>query len=269
VLFRSGCEKSHNDYFRDEIRDRRLEDLARGRVHWASIQQDGGVENVYRIVERILTSDAEDGQTDTPAQSAGGNHCEERTIAVGVLASAALSASSADALAELCRALVAAGVCVVVPETASFLSTPPFLDTLCPVREAGRAAGSESEVPCTLEFAASATLPGPCTARFHVMKCPTDSWTETVVGLAATGVATILAITDRPVEGHPFVPVVSVSPRTVDAHRDDVDATLADDSLQAILDVIADTIRGTFVPSITRTGRVAFQITRGRLGVSV
>ena len=64
------------------------------------------------------------------------------------------------------------------------------------------------------------------------METPTEHWVETVTGLAATGVEIIIALVgDRPMQAHPFVPMLQVAsePACCSNYGNDLDLLLAGD----------------------------------------
>jgi len=110
---------------------------------------------------------------------------------------------------------------------------------------------------------------------FQIMDSPTEHWVERLTGLGATGVeAVIVYANGEPVQGHPLVPVLQMT--TVDASSSgwagDLDLILAPPSAawpSEIAKLLHATLSGKYAPVNTREGNVDFQITRGRMGISL
>ena len=77
-------------------------------------------------------------------------------------------------------------------------------------------------------------------------------------------------IGDRPLRGHPMIPVLQVSGDVGVAERfgADLDLVLTGErALSALLERIAETASGRYEPRLA--GAVGFQLTRGLLGISL
>lgn len=254
LLLEHGCEKTHNDYFRNRLNDAGADPDVFG---WASIQLDGGIAAVKDKVEGWFGTRA-----GTPAapQPTGGTAPLLALHAVGPVPAAA-----ARALGRVARAAVDAGGSVLVMAGSPLHGDAAFLDTV----------GAPAEPPTTLPHAGAPVEPG-----LHVMAGPGEEWLEVSAALVAGGATALLVhVAGATVPGHPFVPVVQVSaePQTVRRHRDDLDAVLAaEPGAEAHADVAADlvglvtdAVRGTYRPRADRSGMVGFQVSRGLLGVSM
>eukprot|EP00466_Bigelowiella_natans_P014570 jgi/Bigna1/67335/fgenesh1_pg.3_\ len=124
-------------------------------------------------------------------------------------------------MAHVARSLVESGCRVVVPETALLLRDSSFVEGLFggqqqqrqhqqQQRADGNGDLSRSTVlKPNLSFAQklSSTDAGP---GLYVMSSPTEDWTETLTGLAATGCIMAVSLAPHTVTGHPFVPVVRI-----------------------------------------------------------
>jgi hypothetical protein len=111
-------------------------------------------------------------------------------------------------------------------------------------------------------------------AGLHLMETPTEHWVETLTGLGATGVELVLVAAERPVEAHPLVPVVQVgrSDGTPAGWQADFDLLLSGD-VEAwsgdVLDLILRAASREHAPALAAARGSDFQVTRGRLGVSM
>ncbi len=255
LLLEHGCEKTHNDYFRQELKERGI-DL--NRYGWASIQSDGGIDAVLAKVEAWFVGQL--GGAQAPAPVAAG----VKNVRVALLNSGELSDVAAAQLARLAGGIVAGGGAVVVPENAGLLSSSAFL--------AGTV-GTGPHLP-TLAYG-QALSDAVDTTGFHVMETPTSHWAETLTGLGGTGVEVVLAyVGGHPVEGHPLVPVVQVSGEEAVEQRyaADMDLLLGadpDDWADEMAGLLAATLGRSHKPKASQVGNVDFQFTRGLLGVSM
>ncbi len=253
-LLEHGCEKTHNDYVRHEIE--RL-GLGQERFGWASIQLDGGIDAVTAKVTRWF-----EGQL-ANATAPQRQPADLGALRIGLMSAGPVSDVAARALATLSNAIVAAGGTVVVPENAALLSSLDYLTGTI---------GEGTHLP-TLAYGQS--IYDSAGAGFHIMETPTAHWTETLTGLGATGVETVLAyIGEHPIEGHPLLPTIEVTAEeNVEQHyAADMDLVLGGDPQtwpQALLDLVADVLSQRLSPKATQEGNIDFQFTRGLLGVSL
>ncbi len=67
LLLEHGCEKTHNDYFRNRLEEAGLDPA---RFGWASVQLDGGIESVVEKVEDWFAETLEDAE-DLEYETAG------------------------------------------------------------------------------------------------------------------------------------------------------------------------------------------------------
>ncbi len=251
LLLEHGCEKTHNDYFKNRLAERGMDPEDFG---WASIQLDGGIEAVTQRVEDWFARKLEDS-SELSYKPAG-----PEALRIGLHASGFLSDDAAGTLARLTGTLVSAGATVVVPENASLLSSRMYVERVFESRS----------VTSTLAYGQSFEEPG-----LHVMETPTDHWIETATGLGATGVEVMLAhVAGHPLQAHRMVPLIQVSSdeETLSDFGEDLDVTLEGDPsgwneqmLQAILAVGSR----SYTPRLYAQGDTAFQLTRGLLGVSM
>ncbi|MEX1020487.1 MAG: hypothetical protein WDZ49_12565, partial [Litorilinea sp.] len=181
-------------------------------------------------------------------------------LRVGLSSEGPVSPDAAARLAMLTRLIVGAGGTVVIPETATLLSTPAFRTELL---------GTRPPVP-TLAYGEPIT-----TAGLHIMESPTTHWVESITGLGATGVEVILALAgEHPLQSHPLVPVLQIAgtQSIAQQYAADVDLDLrgtVPENLTAILERMSATLSRRYVPKLTQMGNIDFQLTRGLMGVSM
>ena len=251
LLLEHGCEKTHNDYFRNRLEEGGLDP---DRFDWASVQLDGGIESVVAKVENWFAETLE-GAPDLELEPAG-----PEALRLGLYAAGPVSDGAVRALARVTLAVVGAGGTVVVPETAAVLSSRTFLDTVLggePVRN-------------TLSYGQFARKAG-----LHVMEAPTDHWVETATGLGATGVEIMLAhVARHPLQAHRMIPLVQASSdaETIRRHADDLDVLLEENPaswVDRMLETVAAVASREYTPKLFGAGNTDFQFTRGLLGVSM
>ncbi|MBA3791676.1 MAG: UxaA family hydrolase, partial [Rubrobacter sp.] len=121
LLLEHGCEKTHNDYFRDRLLEA---DLDPSRFGWASVQLDGGIDTVVEKVEAWFAEILEDAD-ELEYETAG-----PEALRLGIHATGSISDEAARSLAETTLAVVRSGGTVVVPETATVLENGVYLDAV-------------------------------------------------------------------------------------------------------------------------------------------
>lgn len=214
-----GCEKTHNDFFNNSMRDA---GLPADRVGFASIQLDGGIEAVSAKVKAYFRGAAEAAEGAGAPHGVGARSAgDARALTVGLVVNekGGPSAVAATALPELAltaaalaRALCAGGGALVLPANSPLLRSPLFTGALALPAPAD--ADSPAPVAPTLAFGEAV----PAGGGVHVMDMPyVKDFSETVTGLAAAGVHAVLLLSTpprkgsaRPAPGHPIVPVVHV-----------------------------------------------------------
>ena len=301
VLLEHGCEQTHNDAVRHHLAER---GLAAERFGWASVQMDGGIASVRAKVtgqlEAMAAARASEAQAGEPCDAAqpptaAGNRAAdvegfapsgpsagdaarrkttpasgfERTtvgageIRIALAADGPLPDAMGEALGRLATGLVASGATVVVPDNGGLLHDDGFRNAVFPE---GAAPGA------SLAFGRPADQAG-----FHVMETPTENPVETFTGLGATGVDLMLCHIGRnPLQGHPMLPLVQVTsdPMVAARYGSDLDRILAPErSIADIVDevaaLVADVASCRYRPALWSRGVTEFQLTRGRLGLSM
>jgi altronate dehydratase len=215
LMLEHGCEKTHNDAFRNMLPGSEI-----ARLGWLSIQMDGGIEPVLRKAVNWFR----DGPP--PARF--------REIApVSELRVAFVSAHGEmpEFVSEAAMIFAATGALVVIPES-------------------------------QLEFAPDPTIhygqPAP-THGLHVMRAPTNDFTEILTGLGATGVELIVIWNEgAPVQVHPFIPTIQLGSSQFPGKEK---------TARQLIDRIVRAASGEFSPPSQTYAD--FQITRGLEGVSL
>ena len=256
VLLEHGCEMTHNDAVRNHLAAR---GVAAERFGWASVQLDGGIASVQAKVTRQL----EEMAAARAAADSGRRRVGADELRLALVADGPLARAMGEALGRLATGLVAAGATVVVPDSGELLGSDGF-------RHAVFAHGA---VPAaSLAFGHPAARAG-----FHVMETPTENAVEAFAGLGASGVDLMLCHVGRtPLQGHPMLPLVQVTaePGVAGVYGDDLDRVIAPDmdidaTVAALAALVADVASGRYRPALWSRGVTEFQLTRGRLGLSM
>ena len=256
VLLEHGCEMTHNDAVRNHLAAR---GVAAERFGWASVQLDGGIASVQEKVTRQLEEMAADRAAPEPERRQVG----AAELRVALVADGPLPDTMGEAFGRLAAGLVAAGATVVVPGSEGLLGNDGFQHAVFP----------DGAVPAaSLAFGRPAAHAG-----FHVMETPTENAVEAFAGLGAAGVDLMLCHIGRtPLQGHPMLPLVQVTaePGAAAVYGDDLDRVFAPDGgVDAIVDalaaLVADVASGRYRPALWSRGVTEFQLTRGRLGLSM
>jgi altronate dehydratase len=252
LLLEHGCEKTHNDYFRNRLE---VAGLDPDRFGWASVQLDGGIDSVVAKVEEWFAETLDD------AEELEYEHAGPEALRLGLYAAGHLSDAAALSLAEITLAVVGAGGTVVVPERAAILFSPAYLETVL----------GDRVVENTLAYGQAATKSG-----LHVMEAPTDHWVEIATGLGATGVEVMLAhVAGHPLQAHRMIPLLQASsdPETLEKHSEDLDVLSEGDDAsrwtERMLEAVAAVASREYMPKLFEAGNTDFQFTRGLLGVSM
>ena len=301
VLLEHGCEQTHNDAVRHHLAAR---GLATDRFGWASVQLDGGIASVQAKVAGQLAAMAARRVPETsrgkPAEavpqrgsaSARAGHAESgagvvpdatdqssrktkppsrfvRTtvgadeIRIALVADGPLPDAMGEAFGLLATGLVAAGARVVVPDDVGLLGNLGFRNAVF----------ADGAVPgASLAFGRPADEVG-----FHIMETPTENPVETFTGLGATGVDLMLChVGGIPLQGHPMLPLVQVTadPAVAVRYGSDLDRTFVPERdpsgiVAELAALAADVASCRYRPRLWSRGVTEFQLTRGRLGLSM
>jgi len=251
LLLEHGCEKTHNDYMRNQMR---AEGVDLDRLGFASVQLDGGIESVLGKIESWFEQTLD--QSPTAAHDVAGIEA----LRIGLASAGPISSAASNALSELTRQIVAAGGSVVLPQNTGLLSNAAYLDNTL---------GDHPAMP-TLAYGAPMHSSG-----FHVMETPTAHWVEALTGLGATGVDVIVTyIGEHPLQTHPMIPMLQITDNgeVYKAFGPDLDLWLEGASSlwpTQILSRIASVAEQSYSPQLYKLGNIDFQVTRGLLGVSL
>jgi altronate dehydratase len=247
VVVEHGCEKVHNDYLRHQLEAAGLEVDGCG---WASVQLDGGNQQVIERISRQFGADLADAGP--PAE------CEVglEAVRLGILCGGAVPAAVQAAIARLVRWVGAAGGTVILHAGEAL---PQLLEGAGPGLPSARLPWAQR-------------VPGP---GVYVAQMLTDHWVEQFTGMAASGVDAVLGYAaEHPLQGHPLVPLIQVSgtPAVVERHAADLDLALVGDPAlwcDQLLAALAAVLSRERVGRAASQGNTEVQVTRGPLGVSL
>jgi altronate dehydratase len=254
LVLEHGCEKTVNDYIRNYMEAHGVDPA---RFGWASVQLDGGIERVVAKVAEWFGTEL--GRSEPPEAEQVG----VEQLRLGMTATGQAPAPVAEAMARLAAGVAGGGGTVVLPRSAALLAQPGFTGVLL----------AEGRVSPTLAYGERAERPG-----LHVMDAPTDHPVEALTGLGGAGVELMLAhVTGHPLQAHPMIPLVQVSgdALTQQRWRNDLDAALdgEKDGPEAMQAQLTELIRAVaareYTPRLYGQGNTDFQLTRGRLGISM
>ncbi|ELI8127160.1 UxaA family hydrolase [Yersinia enterocolitica] len=242
VFLEHGCEKTHNDFFRQKLSERGIDNA---RFGWASIQQEGGIEAVSRhVTELVLDSPSVAPKNDDP-------------VLVGMASGVeTVSDQQAHTLTQLVRQLLQSGIGVVISSNDALLTNNVFRHDI----------GLKQIIP-TVRYAAKITRVG-----LHVMDSSSSDWLETATGLGATGCRCLIMLSARtPLQAHRFIPTLQVlAGNTLLAGlAGDFDSYGLTEGSQELFGKIIACLAGKYIPRIKPSPNVGFQISRGRYGVSL
>src|SRR5690606_9791993 len=127
---------------------------------------------------------------ETPAQSTTAALADVR---IAIISNG--NVTQASVFADLTQMIVKAGGTVLVSEQDALLKTD-FVERL----------GITDKIYPSLAYAQQITEGG-----FHIMAMPTRDWGEILTGLGASGIELIVSMSEKPISGHPMIPVLQVS----------------------------------------------------------
>lgn len=256
LLLEHGCEKTHNQALQNFLDERGVD---RQRFGWASVQLDGGIEKVSAKIgewfSRALPSAGEIRRRDAGLES----------LRVALLSAGPVPLNAAAEFAALANAIVAAGGTVIIPENATLLNAPNFWKSIA----------GDAKLQATIGYGQPAASAG-----LHLMHAPTDHWVELLTGLGATWAEIAVAyVSDRPLQGHPMLPLIQVSQRIEDpaapSGSSEFDLLLEQDVNPAepagtlLMKRLFDVLNGKYCPRTSALNNTDFQMTRGLTGFSL
>ncbi|MEM7334814.1 MAG: UxaA family hydrolase [Chloroflexota bacterium] len=240
LMVEHGCEKTHNAFWRNQWLEADLDPSAFG---WASIQLDGGIEPVINKMDDWFGHQ-------TSSNPISPNKKSQIPIRLGLLSEDAVNHQTAVFAVKLIQQLLAVQGQVVLCANDYLLITKQFTEEL----------GLVSTIP-NLHFAEQPTHAG-----LFIMDRPSNHWVETLTGLGATGVDLMIGLVKRPLPGHPFLPLLQN--HTAKAKLD-FSTAFTSENLTQLSKLIQQTIDGDYTAVADQYQNHAFQITRGRLGISL
>ncbi|WP_458782223.1 UxaA family hydrolase [Arthrobacter sp. D3-16] len=249
IFLEHGCEKTHNDFFKDSLRRRGVDTSHFG---WAGIQNSGGITAVSGIVGDLI-------QEHIHGHAASSEVPGEPTARIiGLATTTPLSDPVVGMAVDLVQRLLAEGTSVIVSETDLLLTSEAFLEKL--------KIGSAHP---TIPYAGSVEAAG-----LHVMQASTSDWLEISTGLGATGAEALIVFAhQRPVQPHRMLPVLQIGTGTIPSTHKVFDITANNQDLSVtsgeIISKLNEIHRGHYVPVVTARPNVGFQISRGSWGVSL
>ena len=209
----------------------------------------------------------------TPAAGFVRRQAAADELRIALVADGPMPDAMGEAFGLLATGLVAAGARVVVPDNDGLLASHGFRTAVFPSGTAPDGTVPDGTAPgASLAFGRPADAAG-----FHVMESPTENPVETLAGLGATGVDLMLCHVGRnPLQGHPMLPLLQVTadPGVAQRYANDLDRVLVPERSPA--DIVAelaalasDTASCRYRPRLWSRGVTEFQLTRGRLGLSM
>ena len=214
VLFlEHGCEKRHNNSVQGLLRRRGVDDSAFG---WTSIQLGGGTHQAIETMCDFFRSSASQAALERREIPWHVAH-----ICVGVLAENVvhIAEQAVVVIVAFVRSLLYSGCNVVLPTTPALLASKVFRAEIMDVATVRKV---------SVEFAGQVQGLKPPSAdagrakagTLILMECEgcTD-WSELLTGLGSTGVSAIVALTQRVVTAHPFIPTLFISQRPNSKHN--------------------------------------------------
>jgi len=276
LLLEHGCEKTHNDYMSHYLK---TIGVPLSKFGYASVQLDGGIENVTEKVIQYFTGKLEQPQQAVQFKEVGLGHIK---LALTTPPLTKINNTLAKTFGLIVSAIIKSGGYVVIPQNSGFLQNVLFLSTV------DESTPISPPVTPTLTYG---QLPNKAEG-LHVMQTLTDHWIETLTGVGATGVELIISVIDqaeyttpqRPQQTHPMLSSIQITtkfPRKTggegaNAHSDDVallkdfDLVLSDDSEtweKEVLDALVKVASREYVSKLWQNND--FQIARDLLAVSM
>ena len=241
MMVEHGCEKTHNAFWRNQWINADLDPRAFG---WASIQLDGGIEPVIEKMNGWFNDQNQDDSISSTSKAT------KIPIRIGLLSEDGVDEETAVFTAKLIQQIVGVQGVVIL------CADDPLLQNESFINEAGL-----DSTHANLHFANQ-----PKQSGLYIMDRPSTHWVETLTGLGATGVDLMIGLVKRPLPGHPFLPLLqSHTPQT----SLDFATNGSTENLIEVGQLLQDTIDGVYTAVADQYQNQAFQVTRGRLGISL
>jgi altronate dehydratase len=233
LLLEHGCEKTHNDAFRNSCAALGISTADFG---FASIQMDGGIQSVSNKVRDWFVARDHASKVLTPC-----------ALAVGFVATDSIPEVAAQTIRRTLEQIVASGGTVVFAETGSECRL------------------WDRKFEPTLSYGQKFN-----TAGLHIMETHGDNLLETITGLAATGVELLLLYSNAIlIQGNPLVPTLQIgSEGSAAIKKEQVDLMLGENEAD-LLSLLQEASAGDYIPRSVEMKNTGFQISRGRLGISL
>jgi altronate dehydratase len=250
LLLEHGCEKVPNDVMRRQLEST---GLPLDRFGWASVQLDGGIAKALERIERWFAAKLALSPMPPPVRRDFG------ALTIALITAGPIGAGTAWVLADLTRAVLAAGGSIVAPEHDALFDSPEYRDAVL----------GDCAAAATLAYGQTIVNPG-----FHVMATETDHSVENLTGLAAAGAhLAVTVISEHAQPGHPLIPVIQLAQPDArgEVPDNEVDLFLTGEPAadgRAVLDLVCAVAQRERVPVSAAQGFVDFQLTRGLLGVT-
>ena len=248
LFLEHGCEKYQNLFFQDLL-EKEGED--KDHFGWASIQKDGGIRSVATHVQAWFARSKPNRQQPLPPF--------RTAIDIGLYSSTSVPDEVAATLSTLCRSITESGGTVVIPASSTLLANRGFLMDLL----------DDSPLTPTLAYGDRPHLPG-----FHIMDVPTHDDLDIISGLGASGAEVMAAyVGSQAIQAHPLIPVIQWGDKS-SGEIQNIDFRLrkaepVHESTVRLYNLISDAFSGKYLPKMMEKGLVAFQLSRGRLGISL
>lgn len=244
VFVEHGCEKTHNDYFKQALRRK---GYSIDRFEWTSIQGTGGIKQVSNDVAKIF---------EKPIKQTSNTE----TLTVGIITGGFDDGLMSRQVARLANCLLRDGISVVIPDNDPILRSKGFGEEIT-VNQA-------TLVKPSIGYGERIHSKG-----LHTMKSYSDDRLELMTGMGACGASVFAVFVKRlPWQPHRFIPTIQIGKDPSIKGIDSV-INVAEDKLELnsrdIAQILVDAVAGDYQQKISSLPNVGFQITRGPDGISM
>ena len=243
ILLEHGCEKTHNDYIKNDLAELGVNDEKYG---WASVQLDGGIDAVTKKIEQWFD------QSITELEDLTYSEGSLRDLNIGLMSIGEITSHTASSLAHFTQTIVGEGGTIVIPKNATLSESSIYTAEVI---------GNQNWTP-TISYGESKIEPG-----LHIMETPTSHMVETITGLGATGVdMMVVHIVGHPIQSHRMIPLLQIS---TDSTTQSIYSSDLDQIKTSLLDLVLEVASRRYSPKLFAKGNTDFQFTRGLLGISL